>query len=101
MGTVVRTARAKPRAKPTRIEKAKRTAEPKKKAGKTCDLDNDNAGARNRPFKNVRERRRRAQMKQKFMQLHTVCRSECIASVVPKKQKPQAEEPISPRAGTS
>lgn len=34
---------------------------------------------RNRPFKNVRERRRRANMKNKFMQLYNLCCSKAVA----------------------
>jgi len=34
---------------------------------------------RNRPFKNVRERRRRADMKNKFMQLYNLCCSKAVA----------------------
>lgn len=38
--------------------------------------------SRNRPFKNVRERRRRAQMRNKFMQLYNLCCSKVVTSVV-------------------
>lgn len=37
---------------------------------------------RNRPFKNVRERKRRREMKSKYMQLYNLCFSKVVASVV-------------------
>lgn len=43
---------------------------------------------RNRPFKNVRERRRRAQMKNKFMTLYNLCCSKVVNSLV---SQPSAE----------
>merc|ERR1719421_2174426 len=45
---------------------------------------------RARPLKNVRERRRRADLKSKFMQLHNLCCSKKITSIAPKLNSPEA-----------
>ena len=47
------------------------------------EYDASSANApRNRPYKNVRERRRRADMKNKFMQLYNLCCSKAVAPLI-------------------
>jgi len=49
--------------------------------------------SRKRPYKNIREKRRRASIASKLTELHAVCISDAVTSIVP---RPRAKEPIVP-----
>ena len=55
------------------------------------------SNCRKRPYKNIREKRRRASIKNKLAELHAVCSSDAITSIVP---RPRAKEPIIPFEGS-
>ena len=52
---------------------------------------------RKRPYKNIREKRRRASIKSKLTKLHAVCISDAITAIVP---RPQVKELIIPFEGS-
>lgn len=66
--------------------------QPKKRKAETPQ-----SKSRKRPYKNVREKRRRASIKGKLTELHAVCISDAVTSIVP---RPRAKELIIPFEGS-